>query len=176
MAATALIVVVPEAESLVGELRLRYDESARQGVPAHITVLFPFAAPEDVSSETLVALGSLFATHRSFAFQLSSVGRFPATSYLAPSPSEPFVSLTEAVWRAYPEHPPFAGEFDAIVPHLTVAHGNVGEAAVANEIVAAALAREGAIRSVCRAVVLMENSSGRWRPMHEFALASQSGR
>jgi hypothetical protein len=30
--------------------------------------------------------------------------------------------------------------------------------------------------SVCRAVVLMENSSGRWRRMHEFAPASQPRR
>jgi 2'-5' RNA ligase len=176
LSATALIVVVPEAEALVGELRLRYDESARLGAPAHITVLFPFLAPDNVSSETLVALGSLFSTHRSFAFRLGSVGRFRTTSYLAPSPSEPFASLTEAVWRAYPEQPPFAGEFGSIVPHLTVAHGDAGEAAVASEVVADALARQGAIRSVCRAVVLMENSSGRWRRMHEFALASQSGR
>ena len=73
MSATALIVVVPEAEPLVGAVRLRHDESARLGAPAHITVLFRF-------------------------------------------------------------------------------------------------------HSVCRAVVLMENSSGRWRRMREFALAPQQRR
>ena len=40
---TALIVEVPEAEPAVGALRLEHDRSAARGVPAHITILFPFA-------------------------------------------------------------------------------------------------------------------------------------
>jgi hypothetical protein len=176
LAATALIVVVPEADALVGALRLRHDASARLGAPAHVTVLFPFLAPDDVSAQALLGLQALFSAHPSFAFELRSVERFAATCYLAPSPAEPFVALTEAVWRAHPEHPPFAGEFDTIVPHLTVAHGDAADAAIASDAVAAALARHGAVRSVCRAVVLMENSSGRWRRMHEFALAPQPRR
>jgi hypothetical protein len=37
MAQTAFIVRVPEAERHVGDLRDRFDPSARLGVPAHIT-------------------------------------------------------------------------------------------------------------------------------------------
>lgn len=40
-------------------------------------------------------------------------------------------SLTEAVVHAYPAFPPFAGEFAAVIPHLTVAHGNASEAEAA---------------------------------------------
>ena len=172
MPETGLIVEVPEAESVVGELRMRHDESARLGVPAHITVLFPFMEPAAVSDSVLAALGRLFFSIKPFRFRLASVGRFPATSYLEPRPAQPFISLTEAVVQAYPMFAPFAGEFPTIIPHLTVAHGNAAEAEIAGQAVASALASIGPIESVCRSVVLMENSSGRWRRMHEFALTA----
>ncbi len=41
----AVLVTVPEAESLVAPLRERFDASTALGVPAHITVLFPFMPP-----------------------------------------------------------------------------------------------------------------------------------
>jgi 2'-5' RNA ligase len=170
-----LIVEVPEAEPLVGALRMRYDESARLGVPAHITVLFPFMEPAAVSTSVLAELERMFSLLEPFPFRLASVGRFPATSYLVPQPAERFVSLTEAVVRAYPAFPPFAGEFPDLVPHLTIAHGDASEAATASEAVTAGLASRGPVESVCRSVVLMENSSGRWRRMHEFSLAPKPG-
>jgi hypothetical protein len=52
--------------------------------------------------------------------------RFPAVLYLAPEPAEPFAALTEAVVSSYPEYPPYVGEFDTIVPHLTAAEGDPG--------------------------------------------------
>src|SRR5689334_8297219 len=63
---TALIITVPEAEEAVGALRLEHDSSAALGVPAHITILFPFAPPERVDE---TALASLFATCAPFEFQ-----------------------------------------------------------------------------------------------------------
>ena len=41
---SALLVAVPEAEPLVGALRLVHDPSAAVGVPAHITILLPVRA------------------------------------------------------------------------------------------------------------------------------------
>ena len=40
--------------------------------------------------------------------------------YLEPDPAHPFVDMIEAVAERFPEHPPFGGEFDTVVPHLTV--------------------------------------------------------
>ena len=42
---SALLVPVPEAEPFVQRHRFRHDSVALRGVPAHITVLFPFVAP-----------------------------------------------------------------------------------------------------------------------------------
>lgn len=166
---------MPEAEALVGALRRRYDESARLGAPAHITVLFPFMPPAEVSPAVVAELGRLFSASRPFRFRLGSVGRFPMTAYLEPQPAERFIALTESLVRAYPAFPPFGGEFSSIVPHLTVAHGSAPEAEAAARAAAAALASAGPVEAECRSVVLVENSSGRWKRMHEFPFAAQPG-
>lgn len=175
MSESALIVVVPEAEPLVADLRLRYDESARLGVPAHITLLFPFMAPSALSGEVMAKLARLFSALPSFFFELGCLGRFVATSYLAPTPAEPFIQLTQAIWQAFPEFPPFKGEFESIVPHLTIAHGSALEADAAGEEALSRLARHGPVRSNCTSVALFERSSERWRHAHEFQLAPAPG-
>jgi 2'-5' RNA ligase len=115
-----LIIAVPESEASVAELRLAHDSSAPLGVPAHITVLFPFAAPDDVDED---ALAELVAAHAAFDFELVSLEHFDdGVTYLAPVPSEPFTALIRAVAERWPDYPPYEGMFevDAVIPHLTV--------------------------------------------------------
>jgi hypothetical protein len=97
---TAFIVRVLEAEAHVASLRSRFDASVHLGVPAHITVLVPFMAPDQITQSVLVQLQVALSEVPSFAFSLSQVRRFPATAYLAPEPAEPFVALTEALVRS----------------------------------------------------------------------------
>jgi 2'-5' RNA ligase len=120
---TALIVPVPEAEPFVAGLRLRHDPMAALGVPAHVTVLFPFAPPDDVDEEGVAALA---AAHGAFAFELAAVRRFgDEVTYLAPEPAAPFSALTDAVVGRWPAYPPYEGVHDEVIPHLTVGLGVV---------------------------------------------------
>ena len=50
-------------------------------------------------------------------------GRFPGVVWLAPEPAEPFIALTELLAAAFPDHPPYEGAHDEIVPHLTLGLG-----------------------------------------------------
>jgi hypothetical protein len=50
---SGLIIEVPEAEPAVRQHRERLDASAPLGIPAHITVLFPFMPPETIGAATL---------------------------------------------------------------------------------------------------------------------------
>src|SRR6476469_2484700 len=59
---TALMVVVAEAEPTVARLRLQLDPFARLGVPAHVTVLFPFIPASGVRDDVIVRLAALFRT------------------------------------------------------------------------------------------------------------------
>jgi 2'-5' RNA ligase len=167
---TAFIVCVPQAEAHVAALRSRFDASAHLGVPAHITVVVPFMAPDQITPGVLVRIQAALNQVPSFAFSLSEVRRFPATAYLAPEPAAPFIALTEALVRVFPEFPPFRCEHESIVPHLTVANGNASEAAVAAAELQAVIQSKGPISSFCASVSLLANSSGLWREMHVFAL------
>jgi 2'-5' RNA ligase len=173
-AQSCFVVFVPQAESLVGALRSQFDDSARLGVPAHITVLFPFMAPERIDAAILERCAGIFGAQGRFAFNLSSVGHFPDTAYLEPDPSEPFIALTLALTGAFAEFPPYGGEFTTIIPHLTVARGDPAQSELVTSLLEPRLRLEGPVLSVCKEVTLIENSSGRWRPMRAFPLDSSS--
>jgi hypothetical protein len=115
---TALIVVVPEAEPVVGKLRLTHDWSAARGVPAHVTVLFPFIDSRAIDEDELRVF---FESQPPFDFTLDRVERFDdGVVWLHPEPSQPFERLTSAVWRRWPEYPPYEGAHETVIPHLTV--------------------------------------------------------
>jgi len=156
---TALIVEVPEAEPAVGELRLEHDWSAARGVPAHITILFPFADADAVDE---AALGQLFARFPAFDFTLDRVERFEdQVVWLHPEPSLRFVDLTAAVAERWPEYPPYEGAHDEPIPHLTVSDTPID---VQVELPIASRAYE---------VTLIEEdeATGRWSTRRRFPLA-----
>jgi len=175
---SAFIVPVAAAEAFVADLRAALDPSAALGVPAHITLLHPFMAPERIDAAVLARVEAIARATAAFAFRLAAIGRFPGTLYLAPEPAEPFVALTRALWREFPEHPPYGGRHPAIVPHLTVAHDT--DAASAERLAAAEATlakrwpRPHGIAAHCDRIVLIENASGRWRTLRAFTLATAS--
>ena len=92
---SALLVPVPAAERAVGQYRARLDEAARDGVPAHITVLYPFLPPAGIDKTLLAALGRLFAGHTAFGFTLDKVGWFgQELLWLGPRDAAPFAALS----------------------------------------------------------------------------------
>jgi hypothetical protein len=122
MIESALLVPVPEAEPVVGDLRTRYDSTAALGLPCHITVIYPFLHPSLLTRSVLIELTSIFAGVAPFRFSLGAIARFPDVVYLVPDPAGPFSRFVAAVATRWPEAPPYAGKYDAVIPHLTVAH------------------------------------------------------
>ncbi len=115
------MIAVPEAEPAVGAIRLARDWSAARGVPAHVTLLFPFAPSEAVDE---AALRDLFARFPAFDFALDRVERFEnGGTWLRPEPSSPFAELTAAIWQRWPGYPPYEGAHAEVIPHLTVSDG-----------------------------------------------------
>ncbi len=105
MAESAIIIAVPEAEPFVGKLRAQFDSAAKLGVPAHITVLYPFMPPERFTQRTFEGLRRAISGVQPFDFRLTTVGRFPGVVYLAPECSGPFVELVGMIARWFPEFP-----------------------------------------------------------------------
>lgn len=118
--ASGLIVPVAAAGPLVAAWLDLLPAPSRE-LPPHITVLWPFLAPEALDARVERDLEALFSGVAPFGFSLARVGGFPDVVFLAPEPPEPFVGLTRLVWQRWPECPPFGGAYADVVPHLTVA-------------------------------------------------------
>ena len=65
---SALVALVPEAECLVKTFRDRYDPSAALGVPAHITLLYPFKPADQIDAVVLAQLAGRSARFAPIAF------------------------------------------------------------------------------------------------------------
>jgi 2'-5' RNA ligase len=170
--ASGLVVVVAAAEPVVGRHRELMDSSARLGVPAHVTVLFPFAPPEQITTAVVQRLREVVGTVAPFDVELAETSWFGEdVLWLAPRDPGPFRRLTELVHGAFPDFPPFAGEFAEVVPHLTIGHGHdpVGMRAAEREI-----APQLPVTARVDVVTLMTQArpGGRWTRSAELPLAA----
>ena len=168
---STLIVMIPEADGLVEGFRAKYDPSAAAGVAAHVTILYPFKAPPQLTSDAVQSLGDLFAALPSFDVSFEQIKRFPGALYLAPTPDEPFRNLTRQVVQRFPENPPYGGKFSDIVPHLTIA--DLGDSEMLGEIAAqfeSSAKGRLPIYSKVTEVTLMDNRSGGWQIQYRFPL------
>ena len=168
---SALIVEVPEAEAAVARHREHLDANALLGIPAHVTVLSPFMMPASIGAPVLSELERLFAAFRGFGFQLTGTGWFgDQVLWLALGDPAPFRALTACVFEAFPAFPPFGGQHEVLVPHLTVGHGHpVADMRVAEESVQAHLP----IQARATGVTLMteQSAGGKWARAARFTLA-----
>lgn len=168
---TALIIIVPEAEALVRSFRDRYDPSAALGVPAHVTLLYPFKSPDQIDDVLIGRLRDGFAGFSPIAFSLAAIRRFPDVLYLVPEPAEPFRELTRAIWSWYPETPPYRGKWPDIVPHLSVA--TITDQQTLDRVAAEfTQASRGVlpIHATATEVTLLEKRAGSWLMRTTFGL------
>ncbi len=172
---TALAVPVPAAEAVVGPWRARLDPaSVAAGVPAHVTLIYPFRPPELLDDALRHDLRGLFSSAPAFDVTFAGVCAFPDVLYLAPEPSAPFDALIAGLVEAYPDTPPYRGRIADVVPHLTIGATFTGEdvARVCAEVEAAYRAAALPIHARVDSVALMEcDEEGRWRIIATFPLA-----
>jgi 2'-5' RNA ligase len=178
---SALLIVVPEAEPVVEEHRLRFVPVAERGVPPHVTALYPFVARDDLDDDVLRRVAATVAAHEAFAYGFTNVGWFDRdVLYLAPDDPVPFTELTRALVAEFPEYPPYAGEYEDLSPHLTVAYADDGADNGADDgpddgpdldVVEAALVAGLPVAGRADHLTLMtEDDEGRWSVARRFPL------
>jgi hypothetical protein len=75
-AESAVLVPVPEAERVVSGHRARFDRAATWGVPAHVTVLYPFVVPSAIAAATIAVLAGAVETISDFDCEFSATAWF----------------------------------------------------------------------------------------------------
>ncbi len=159
---SALIVPVDLPRRLERIRRTRV-ASAALGVPAHVTLLFPFKAPDELRREDRLRLASILEAYGAFGFRLTQVRDWESVRYLEVEPREPFTRLVERLVAAYPTWVPYGGSVP-YVPHVTLSEGSPDE----HPPIADPPAPLG--RRADRAVLIVQEDSGRWRPHWRFRL------
>ena len=78
-------------------------------------------APQELDDTVHAKLARAVGTVPEFTATFGSTAWFEErVLWLAPDPAEPFRALTSSVAAAFPDHPPYEGAHDEVVPHLTV--------------------------------------------------------
>ena len=148
---------------------MHYDPGARLGVPAHITLLYPFR-PAEAAFDQIDTLRSICESIAAFTFAFTEVRRFPATAYLHPDRSETFVEIMKTIQNQWPDCQPYGGAFTNMIPHLTVAD-KVDQETLG--VVERALRPQLPIKCIaCEIWLLRSDRSGIWSKAAGLELAS----
>ena len=120
---SAILIKVPQVEHVVERHRRTHDPSEKWGIPAHVTLLYPFLPPSDINGDVLRRLATVVWLHQAFEVQFLRTKWFgDEVLWLAPEPDLLFRRLTEALFAVFPETPPYGGSITDPTPHLTVAY------------------------------------------------------
>ena len=165
--ASGILVAVPAAQPLLNE----FGAVDGSGLPPHITILHPFKKPRSIGDSDLAMLSRLAqSVGGPIDYELAQLGDFDGLTFVAPQPDVPFIELTLAAERFWPDHPPYGGEFEDIIPHLTL--GVRDPSPVERDRISAMLP----IRARATGLVLMtRNRRGRWRIHSSYPLRARQG-
>lgn len=164
---SALLIPVPQADSVVGRWRFLHDPVAAAGVPAHVTLIVPWLAPEAIGEAELAELDDELKGVDGWEFALTRVEWFGRrVLWVAPEPAEPFLELTRRLAERFGT-PPWEDAFDEVVPHLTVAHASDGVELVP---MAADISTRLPLRCRAEEVWAMIGGAGRWQLRHRVRL------
>ena len=171
---SGLVIEIPEAEPAVAEPRSRLDRVAALGVPAHVTALFPFVTRDGISEAVLRQVSEVAAANVPFDYRFVRTGWFgQQVVYLAPDRPAPFRKVTKSLWAAFPECPPYGGQFEELVPHLTI-----GEGAALTDLLDAeeAVRSHGAVEGrALRLTLVVEGDDGLWSRLGFCVLGKNDG-
>jgi 2'-5' RNA ligase len=170
VAATAIVVLFREVDPVVGRYRRELTGDGADGMPAHVTLIYPFADDSHVGIPEIGRLRAALAGFSAFDVTFPRFGRFaavPPVLYLEPEPAGAFVDMIAALTREFPAFPPFGGMHATVVPHLTVAQTDDMAAMRAAED---GVARHLPIRTGVAEATLMEHRGDGWRPRERIPL------
>jgi 2'-5' RNA ligase len=166
-------VIVPIAlPPRLASLRDAVDPLAARGVPAHVTVLFPFLAADALTPTVRSALARSAARNPPFIARFSGVEYREEMVWLMPEDRRPFLALTESVASRWPDHPPYGGIHDTLIPHLTLIETADDSARGAGRAAAAeSCPFDVAVPAIS---VIAESASGAWRTRWRLPLGGRT--
>lgn len=171
MLQSVILIPVPSADPIISKWREKYDKVVLRGIPSHITLLFPFKNPRQISQEIIQKLKGIFSSVKQFPFILDKINTFPKVIFLDPNPREEFIKLTEAIVHVFPENPPYEGKYKSINPHTTIAAEltDIKQTDSLKKQIEADILKNLPIQCVAKEAWLMiEDENGEWHIQSKF--------
>jgi 2'-5' RNA ligase len=165
--ATALVLVVALPPALEA-LRIRSIEDAAAGVPAHLTLLYPFAEERQLGDDVLEVVAAIAAIHPVLHLTLGEGRRFPETLYASVEPDGPVRALQAELAAAFPTLPLYGGRF-GFEPHVSILEGPAAADPLALEDPAW---RTLPVDQLVDAIDLITGRDGRWATRRRFPLGT----
>ncbi len=123
---STIAIPVHEVTDLIAPWREETFIGATQGMPPHITVLYPWH-PAPVSKWEIDELRTVVRGIRPFTIQLTHLEHFPNHTLYFAMDDDTLMDMMLRIITAYPDTLPYEGEFDELIPHLTIAHASSRE-------------------------------------------------
>jgi hypothetical protein len=100
-----------------------YPERVPEQIPLSITLLYPFAVRSEVQLHR-ETLRSFFASHAPFDLGLARLAQWEESGavYAVPEPEQPLRDLMRALWRLFPQFPPYGEEGSDPPPHASLTY------------------------------------------------------
>ncbi|PZS15808.1 MAG: hypothetical protein DLM60_16340 [Pseudonocardiales bacterium] len=127
---TGLVIPVPAADALLASVGDRYPGTVREGLPAHVSLLYPFVVAAELDERVTTALNELFVEQLPIAVDFVECYRRGGFVALRPDPSDWLDELISKTRRRWPDVVPYEGVYGDVEPHLTVALRCSAETAV----------------------------------------------
>jgi len=146
---------------------------AARGLPAHLTMLYPFVDPTRLGPEVRGVLAGVAGRTAPLGYHLVGAGQWPGVVHLTVDPTGPFVRLQADLQTAFPAFRIYAEPvgFD-FIPHVTVAEGgDVDAAAVLADPAWSTLPLAGEATAI---EVIVRSPEDRWRTVWRIALGGSS--
>ena len=175
MAATAIVVPFHDMPAAVTTHRRALTSDGVDGMPPHVTLLYPFVDDADLTAAEVGRLRGVLAAFAPFDVTLARFVRFdaqPPVLYLEPEPVQRFLGMIAALADAFPAFPPYGGVHETLIPHLTLAYS---DDAAALDAVEADVRRHVPLRARVSEVAVMEHRADGWQPGEHIALDAPEG-
>ncbi|WP_344149987.1 2'-5' RNA ligase family protein [Kribbella yunnanensis] len=164
---TAILITVPELAAYTDRWRSVSRSSARPHVPLtelippHVTVLVPWVV--EPTEDDVDRLRAVTRSVQPFDLSFPTAGQFPnGTAWLRPEPFDAVRGLLASVYAAFPECPPYGGEFADPHPHLTISSSKQGGPTVVAEAQTVLDAEPAPVVRLAELGLWREDKNGVW--------------
>ena len=151
-----------------------YPERVLAQIPLSVTVLYPFAVRSEIQLYR-EQITSFFASQPPFDLELARLAQWEENGavYAVPEPEQPLRDMMRALWRLFPQFPPYGEEGSDPPPHASLTYTGGDDRAATLERVQRRL--EGLLPAtfqITEVALMEETEPDRWSLRETFRLGA----